>query len=65
MLLYGGTDLAHAAQRELGVEYNETTQDGEWTLRRADFCFGACQLAPLIELTTRYTVHSQPTNYYI
>jgi len=55
----GGTDLAHVAQRELGVEYNETTQDGEWTLRRADFCFGACQLAPLIELN--HTIHGPLT----
>jgi NADH:ubiquinone oxidoreductase subunit E len=46
----GGPELGEAAQRRLGVQYNETTPDGEWTLRRADFCFGACHLAPLVDL---------------
>lgn len=46
----GGPELGAAAQRELGITYNETTPDGEWSLRRADFCFGACHLAPLVEI---------------
>lgn len=51
----GGPELAEVAQERLRIQYNETTPDGEWTLRRADFCFGACHLAPLIELD--HTIH--------
>ncbi len=46
----GGPQLGQVAQDKLNIEYGETTPDGDWTLRRADFCFGACHLAPLIEL---------------
>ena len=46
----GGPQLGELAQRKLNIGYNETTEDGEWTVRRADFCFGACHLAPLVEL---------------
>ncbi|ACZ42446.1 NADH dehydrogenase (ubiquinone) 24 kDa subunit [Thermobaculum terrenum ATCC BAA-798] len=46
----GGPQLGEVAQSVLGIPYNETTPDGEWTLRRADFCFGVCHRAPLVEL---------------
>lgn len=46
----GGMQLGEAASARLGVEYGETTPDGNWTLRRADFCFGACHLAPLVDV---------------
>ena len=46
----GGPQLGTAAQEKLDITYNESTMDGEWTLRRADFCFGACHLAPLVEI---------------
>lgn len=46
----GGPQLGKVAQEKLGIEYGETTLNGDWTLRRADFCFGACHLAPLVEL---------------
>lgn len=46
----GGPEIGAAAQRKLGIGYDETTPDGEWTLLRADFCFGACHLAPLAEV---------------
>lgn len=46
----GGPQLGKAASEKLGIEYGETTPDGEWTLKRADFCFGACHMAPLVEL---------------
>lgn len=46
----GGPELGEVAAHVLGVAYNETTQDGEWTLRRADFCYGACHLAPLVDV---------------
>ncbi len=46
----GGPQLGQAAQEKLKIEYGETTLDGEWTLRRADFCYGACHLAPLVDL---------------
>lgn len=44
----GGPELGMVARDKLGIEYSETTPDGEWTLRRADFCFGACHKAPLV-----------------
>ncbi len=46
----GGPELGRAAREHLEIGYGETTPDGEWTLKRADFCFGACHLAPLVEL---------------
>ncbi|MDQ3855887.1 MAG: NAD(P)H-dependent oxidoreductase subunit E [Chloroflexota bacterium] len=55
----GALDLARAAQERLKIAYNETTEDGEWTLRRADFCFGACQLAPLVSVG--HTIHGPVT----
>ncbi len=46
----GATDLAAAALDALNIQYNETTPDGAWTISRADFCYGACHLAPLVEV---------------
>lgn len=49
----GGPQLGKAARDRLDIQYNETSEDGRWTLRRADFCFGACHLAPLVEVNHR------------
>lgn len=46
----GAKALHKAAKQYLGIDYNEVTPDKKWTLERANFCFGACQLAPMVEV---------------
>ena len=41
----GANDVARALQRELGIEWGETTADGAVTLE-AVFCLGLCACAP-------------------
>ena len=45
--LKGGPRIADAFKRELGVEVDETTKDGEFTLQTVN-CVGACALAPVV-----------------
>lgn len=45
--LMGADETASALKKELGIDYGETTSDGEWTLKEGE-CFGACADAPLI-----------------
>ncbi len=46
----GAQELSRAVTQKLGIEYNQATPDKMWTLERANFCFGACQLMPVVEL---------------
>ena len=45
--LKGGPRIADAFKRELDVEVDETTKDGEFTLQTVN-CVGACALAPVV-----------------
>jgi len=45
--LRGGPRIADAFKRELEVEVDETTKDGEFTLQTVN-CVGACALAPVV-----------------
>ena len=45
--LKGGPRIADAFKRELGVEIDETTKDGQFTLQTVN-CVGACALAPVV-----------------
>jgi NADH-quinone oxidoreductase subunit E len=44
--------LQHAKQR-LGIELNETTADGKFTLKEAE-CLGACVAAPACQIGKQY-----------
>lgn len=45
--LSGGTDAAEYLKKKLGVDYNETTPDGLFTLKEGE-CMGACGDAPVL-----------------
>ena len=45
--LSGGVDAAHYLKTKLGVDFNETTADGRFTLKEGE-CMGACGDAPVL-----------------
>ena len=45
--LQGATDAAEHLKRKLGIDWNETTADGRFTLKQGE-CFGACGDAPVM-----------------
>jgi NADH-quinone oxidoreductase subunit E len=45
--LSGATEAAQHLKRKLGVDWNETTADGRFTLKEGE-CFGACGDAPVM-----------------
>ena len=57
--LSGGEKAAHYLKHKLGVDYKETTQDGQITLVEGE-CMGACGGAPLC-LINNHTMHEHLT----
>ena len=51
--LLGADDLMHAAEEELGIHEGGTTDDGLFTLHRAE-CQAACTEAPCLQVNYRY-----------
>jgi NADH-quinone oxidoreductase subunit E len=45
--LSGANEAAEHLKRKLGVDWNETTADGRFTLKEGE-CFGACGDAPVV-----------------
>ncbi|MBL0011611.1 MAG: NADH-quinone oxidoreductase subunit NuoE [Nitrosomonas sp.] len=45
--LSGSNDSAAYLKKKLGIEFNQTTPDGKFTLKEGE-CFGACGDAPVI-----------------
>jgi len=45
--LSGGADAAEYLKKKLGVDFNETTADGGFTLKEGE-CMGACGDAPVL-----------------
>jgi NADH-quinone oxidoreductase subunit E len=45
--LSGGADAAEYLKRKLGVDFNQTTADGRFTLKEGE-CMGACGDAPVL-----------------
>jgi len=45
--LSGAEDAAEHLKRKLGIDWNETTADGRFTLKEGE-CFGACGDAPVV-----------------
>jgi len=45
--LQGALDAADHLREKLGVDFNETTTDGRFTLKEGE-CMGACAMAPVL-----------------
>ncbi|HUJ85956.1 MAG TPA: NADH-quinone oxidoreductase subunit NuoE [Burkholderiales bacterium] len=45
--LQGSLEAADHLKQRLGIEFNETTADGRFTLREGE-CMGACAMAPVV-----------------
>ena len=45
--LQGSLDAAEHLKRRLGVDFNQTTADGSFTLKEGE-CMGACAMAPVV-----------------
>ena len=50
--LSGAKDAAEHLKRKLGIDFNETTTDGRFTLKEGE-CFGACGDAPVMLLNNK------------
>jgi NADH-quinone oxidoreductase subunit E len=45
--LQGALEAADHLREKLGIDFNETTPDGRFTLKEGE-CFGACAMAPVL-----------------
>jgi NADH-quinone oxidoreductase subunit E len=45
--LQGSLEAADHLKEKLGIDFNETTPDGKFTLREGE-CMGACAMAPVV-----------------
>jgi NADH-quinone oxidoreductase subunit E len=50
--LSGAQEAAEHLKKKLGIDWNETTPDGRFTLREGE-CFGACGDAPVMLLNNK------------
>jgi len=50
--LSGASEAAEHLKKKLGIDFNETTADGKFTLREGE-CFGACGDAPVLIVNDR------------
>lgn len=51
-MLSGAVDAADYLKKKLGVDFNETTADGKFTLKEGE-CMGACGDAPVMLVNNR------------
>ena len=51
-MLSGAVDAADYLKKKLGVDFNETTADGKFTLKEGE-CMGACGDAPVMIVNNR------------
>ena len=51
--LSGGVHAAEYLKQKLGIDFNETTPDGKFTLKEGE-CMGACGDAPVLLLNNRH-----------
>jgi len=51
--LRGSDKIASTCRKRLGIEFGETTEDGEFTLSEVE-CLGACVNAPMIQINDDY-----------
>lgn len=50
--LSGGNDVANYLKQKLGIDFNQTTADGKFTLKEGE-CMGACGDAPVMLVNNR------------
>ena len=58
--LQGSLAAADYLRRKLGIDFNETTPDGRFTLKEGE-CMGACAMAPVL-LVNNKKMHDYMTN---
>ena len=51
-MLSGGVDAGEYLKQKLGIDFNETTADGKFTLKEGE-CMGACGDAPVMLVNNR------------
>ena len=51
-MLSGGVDAGEYLKNKLGIDFNETTPDGKFTLKEGE-CMGACGDAPVMLVNNR------------
>lgn len=55
-MLNGAEKIGDYLKKTLGIDYNETTADGRYTLREVE-CLGACVNAPVCQVGHQYHEH--------
>jgi len=58
--LQGSLDAADHLKSRLGIDFNETTEDGRFTLKEGE-CMGACSMAPVL-LVNNKKMHDYMSN---
>ena len=58
--LQGSLDAADHLKAKLGIDFNETTPDGRFTLKEGE-CMGACAMAPVV-LVNNKKMHDYMSN---
>jgi NADH-quinone oxidoreductase subunit E len=58
--LQGALAAADHLREQLGIDFNETTPDGHFTLKEGE-CMGACAMAPVV-LVNNKKMHDYMTN---
>jgi NADH-quinone oxidoreductase subunit E len=58
--LQGALEAADHLRAKLGIDFNETTPDGRFTLKEGE-CMGACAMAPVL-LVNNKKMHDYMTN---
>ena len=58
--LQGALDAADHLREQLGIDFNETTPDGKFTLKEGE-CMGACAMAPVL-LVNNKKMHDYLSN---
>jgi NADH-quinone oxidoreductase subunit E len=58
--LQGALDAADHLREKLGIDFNETTADGRFTLKEGE-CMGACAMAPVL-LVNNKKMHDYMTH---
>ena len=58
--LQGALDAADHLREKLGIDFNETTRDGRFTLKEGE-CMGACAMAPVL-LVNNKKMHDYMTH---
>jgi NADH-quinone oxidoreductase subunit E len=58
-MLNGSSHIMAHLKKRLGIELNETTPDGKFTLKEVE-CLGACVAAPVCQIGKKYYEHLTP-----